>query len=60
MTRIFTAPSSLLLNCDPPDGGEGGVACASINVLCRKRELQRIAMENKHLVRSHVVNPEAG
>lgn len=50
MTRIFTTPSALLPVHDSADGGgrgEGLGRCLSINVLCRKRELERIAMENK-------------
>lgn len=55
MTRIFTKPSALVPACDYVDGGGNGgggrgVTCASINVMCRKRELERIALENKHLV----------
>ncbi|CBJ48873.1 hypothetical protein Esi_0057_0002 [Ectocarpus siliculosus] len=54
MTRIFTTPSALLPVHDSADGGsrgEGLGRCLSINVLCRKRELERIAMENKTWVR---------
>ncbi|CAM9196611.1 unnamed protein product, partial [Ectocarpus sp. 13 AM-2016] len=54
MTRIFTTPSALLPVHDSADGGsrgEGVGRCLSINVLCRKRELERIAMENKTWVK---------
>ncbi|CAN0093091.1 unnamed protein product [Ectocarpus sp. 6 AP-2014] len=54
MTRIFTTPSALLPVHDSADGGsrgEGLGRCLSINVLCRKRELERIAMENKTWVK---------
>lgn len=53
MARIFTTPSTLLPVVDSVDGGRGdGLGpCLSINVLCRKRELERIAMENKTWVR---------
>ncbi|CAB1099954.1 unnamed protein product [Ectocarpus sp. CCAP 1310/34] len=50
MTRIFTTPSTLLPVHDSANGGSrgGGLGrCLSINVLCRKRELERIVMENK-------------
>lgn len=48
MTKIFTTPSVLLPIVDSVDGrGNGLGPCVSINVLCRKRELERIAMENK-------------
>lgn len=53
MTKIFTTPSALLPIVDSVDGrGDGLGPCLSINVLCRKRELERIAMENKTWVRS--------
>ncbi|CAM9538256.1 unnamed protein product, partial [Hapterophycus canaliculatus] len=49
MTRIFTTPSELLPVADSAANGrgEGLGPCLSINVLCRKRELERIATENK-------------
>ena len=48
MTKIFTAPSALLPITDSAEGrGNGLGPCLSINVLCRKRELERIALENK-------------
>ncbi|CAM9342342.1 unnamed protein product, partial [Ectocarpus fasciculatus] len=58
MTRIFTTPSALLPIHDSADGGgrgEGLGRCLSINVLCRKRELERIAMANKTWVK-HMEN----
>lgn len=55
MTKIFVNPSSTLPGFHPLGDargrGKGGKGCASINAVCRKRELQRIAMENKHLVK---------
>eukprot|EP00752_Nemacystus_decipiens_P012934 g11447.t2 len=48
MTKIFTTPSTLLPVVDSVNGrGNGLGPCLSINVLCRKRELERIALENK-------------
>lgn len=48
MTKIFTTPSALLPADGSVDGrGNGLGPCLSINVLCRKRELERIALENK-------------
>lgn len=55
MTKIFITPSALLPVFDCPEGGNGvgerGMVCASVNALERRRELERIAVENKHLVR---------
>lgn len=58
MTKIYVTPSSSTLpgfHDASEDRGGGGVrknaGCPSINALGRKRELERIAMENMHLVR---------
>lgn len=55
MVKIYAAPSPLLAGCGTVGGvgkGNRSKSCASINAIARKRELERIALENKHLVRT--------